>query len=66
MTSLLENDLITVQEAAAYLRVPVSWVYERSRLGTMPTRKIGGHVRIPKAQFLRWIEDSDPAARLGK
>ena len=62
MTSLLQNELITVQEAAAYLRVPVSWVYERTRRGAIPTRKIGGHVRIPKAPFLRWIEDTDPAA----
>ena len=53
--SLLE-DLLTVEEAAAYLRVPMSWIYERTRCNAIPMRKLGRHVRIPRNEFLAWIE----------
>jgi excisionase family DNA binding protein len=49
-------DLLTVHDVADYLRVPVGWVYERTRKGGIPTRKVGRHVRIPKAEFLVWLE----------
>ena len=51
------SDLLTVQDAAKYLRVPVSWVYERTRTRAIPVRKLGRHVRIPRDEFLAWIED---------
>ena len=50
------SDLMTVQEAADYLRVPVSWLYERTRTRSIPVRKIGRHCRIPRNEFLAWIE----------
>ena len=50
------DDLLTVREAADYLRVPVSWVYERTRTRSIPVRKIGRHVRIPREELLAWIE----------
>jgi len=28
----------------------------------MPMRKLGGHVRIPKAELLRWIDTQDELA----
>ena len=49
-------DLLTVQDVAGYLRVPVSWVYERTRTGAIPVRKIGRHCRVPRNEFLAWIE----------
>jgi excisionase family DNA binding protein len=54
--------LLTVQEAAALLKVAPSWIYERTRLRKMPMRKLGGHVRIPKAELLRWIDTQDELA----
>jgi excisionase family DNA binding protein len=50
------DDLLTAKEAAAYLRVPISWIYERSRTGAIPVRKIGHHIRIPRTEFLVWID----------
>ena len=50
------NDLLTVEEAANYLRVPISWVYERTRTRSIPVRKLGRHVRIPRSELLAWIE----------
>jgi excisionase family DNA binding protein len=56
------DELLTVQEAAALLKVAPSWIYERTRLRKMPMRKLGGHVRIPKAELLRWIDTQDELA----
>jgi excisionase family DNA binding protein len=51
------SELLTVQEAADYLRVPQSWVYERTRTGAIPVRKIGHLVRIPRAELLSWVDE---------
>ncbi|MFL2542446.1 MAG: helix-turn-helix domain-containing protein [Candidatus Latescibacterota bacterium] len=55
------EELLTVNEVAEYLRVPRSWVYERTRLGLIPLRKIGRHIRIPRGEFLEWINDQHVA-----
>lgn len=50
-------ELLTVEEAAQYLRVPASFVYQRTRLGTIPTRRVGTRlVRIPRDELLAWIK----------
>ena len=56
MSKPMHDDLMTVEEAAEYLKVPKSWVYERTRLRAIPIRKLGRHVRIPRNEFLAWIE----------
>ena len=50
------NDLLTVDQVAEYLQVPKSWIYERTRTREIPVRKMGRHVRIPRNEFLVWIE----------
>ena len=50
-------ELLTVQEVAKHLRVPVSWVYERTRCKAIPVCKLGRHVRIPRDALLAWIEN---------
>ncbi len=56
------DELLTVQEAAALLKMAPSWTYERTRLRKMLMRKLGGHVRIPKAELLLWIDTQDELA----
>lgn len=56
MTGTQGPALMTVQEAADYLRVKVSWVYQRTRTRSIPVRKLGRHVRIPRRELLEWIE----------
>lgn len=56
MEMVTTNELLTVEETAQYLRVPVSWVYERTRRRAMPMRKLGRHVRIPRQELLAWID----------
>lgn len=57
MQTLDLTDLLTVDDVAAYLKVPKSWVYERTRTCQIPVRKLGCHVRIPRSALLSWIEE---------
>ena len=41
-----ENRLLTADELAEHLKVPVSWVYEQSRQGNIPTHRIGRYIRF--------------------
>ena len=41
-----ENDLLTAAELAERLKVPISWVYEQSRQGKIPTHRMGRYLRF--------------------
>ena len=56
MRKLELDEFLTVDEAAAVLKVPKSWVYERTRTRAIPVRKLGRHVRIPRGELLAWVE----------
>lgn len=45
---MTEHRLVTVQEMASILNVPVSWLYQRTRLGAeaIPHLKLGKYVRF--------------------
>jgi len=53
----------TPQEVADILRVPIKWVYERTRLGQIPVRKFGGHIRIPVDEFEAWEKEQTGIAQ---
>ena len=53
---MIQHELLTVSEAAEILRVPVGWVYRRTRTQGIPVRKLGRHCRIPRAELMEWIE----------
>ena len=46
-------ELLTADELAEKLKLPVSWVYEQSRLGNIPTHKLGRYIRFDLAEVLR-------------
>ena len=51
--------LLTIKEVAALLRVPVSWVYGRTRirsLGRMPGYRLGKYWRFSEAEVLAWVK----------
>jgi excisionase family DNA binding protein len=52
------EDLLTIEEVAALLRVPRSWIYahtkRKSRL-RLPHVKLGKYVRFSKAAILEFI-----------
>ena len=50
--------LFTIKEAAEVLRIPISWLYERTRRNAIPCRRIGKYVRFTQ-QDLNEIISSD-------
>jgi excisionase family DNA binding protein len=55
--------LLTAQEVAEILGVPVGWVYERSRQGRIPTVTLGRYRRYRPDALQRWIEATEQAPR---
>lgn len=53
------EELLTVAEISQFLKVPVSWVYERTRrrgLDQLPHFKLGKYLRISKKEVLDWLQ----------
>jgi excisionase family DNA binding protein len=53
-----EHSLLTVEEVADLLKVPVSWVYERTRrrgVDRIPGFRLGKYWRFREADVLAWI-----------
>lgn len=55
----MSNNFITVKELAESLRVPMSWVYSRSREtgpDAMPKLVVGKYRRFVLADVLGWLD----------
>jgi len=53
------HDFLTVSEVGALLKVPVSWVYERTRrrgLERIPHFKVGKYLRFREPEVLNWLD----------
>jgi len=48
--------LLTADEVADLLAVPVGWVREHTRSGLLPCIRLGRYVRYDRADVLRWVE----------
>jgi hypothetical protein len=46
-------ELLTPEQLAEKLKLPLSWVYEQSRLENIPTHKLGRYSRFDLAEVLR-------------
>jgi excisionase family DNA binding protein len=59
MKQVLAEDLMTVSEVAAFLKVPISWVYDRTRrrgIEQLPHIKLGKYLRFDPASVGEWLE----------
>lgn len=45
---------LTIDEAAALIRVPKSWLYERTRTNTIPHLKLGKYLRFDRDELVTW------------
>jgi len=52
----LPRELLKVGEAAGFLRIGRTKVYELIARGELPVTRIGRAVRIPRRGLLKWIE----------
>jgi excisionase family DNA binding protein len=46
------SPLLTPEQLSETLSVPVSWVYEQSRQGNIPTHRIGKYIRFNLAEVV--------------
>jgi excisionase family DNA binding protein len=53
----MSGALMTATEVAEFLGVPVSWVYEQSRRGRIPTVTLGRYRRYRRDAVEGWIEE---------
>ncbi|MCX5825318.1 MAG: helix-turn-helix domain-containing protein [Deltaproteobacteria bacterium] len=51
------DSVLTIQELAAYLKIPKSTLYKLVREGKIPAQKIGRHWRFRKEAIDRWLEE---------
>jgi len=54
----LADELLTVEDVAAFLRVPKSWVYERTRrrgADRLPFIKLGKYVRFEEQSLRQYL-----------
>jgi excisionase family DNA binding protein len=53
----MSNNLMTVQDVAGYLGVPVATVYQWNSRGQGPQRyRLGKHVRYRRADVDAWVD----------
>ena len=50
------DEVLTIKELSAYLKVPQSTLYKLVREGKIPGQKIGRHLRFRKEAIDRWLE----------
>lgn len=51
----MNQNLIGIDEMAAKLNVPVSWIYSRTRTKEIPFYKIGRYVRFNAEEVVQWF-----------
>jgi len=59
-----KREVLTLAEAAAYLRVAEKEVLELARRGDVPGRKIGSEWRFHKEALADWLRTPSPRDRL--
>ncbi len=58
------GEVLTIEELAAYLKIPKSTLYKLAREEKVPSTKVGRHWRFQKRAIDRWLEGK-PAGMSG-
>ena len=59
-----EAPILTVDEAADYLRIPKSSLYKLAQEGKVPCKKVGKHWRFHKDAIDSWLSNDKPTSEL--
>lgn len=51
-----DSPILTIDELAAYLKIPKSTVYKLAQEGRIPGQKVGRHWRFRQDAIDRWLE----------
>jgi excisionase family DNA binding protein len=57
------NEVLTLDEAAALLKLPVEAVRTRAEEGDLPARRFGKDWRFARTAVLAWLADGEPNKR---
>lgn len=52
-------EILTIQEASRYLRVPLSSLYKLVKTGKVPCQKVGRHWRFRRQAIDHWLEETE-------
>ena len=57
--------LFTIREAAEVLKIPASWLYERTRRNAIPCHRLGKYLRFTEEDLANILaaQDSGPQSR---
>ncbi|MCY4639491.1 MAG: helix-turn-helix domain-containing protein [Chloroflexi bacterium] len=58
--------LLTVREAAAFLRISRNLAYELVARGEIPAVRLGRVIRVPRAALDRWLEAQSATRMVGR
>jgi excisionase family DNA binding protein len=59
----LTDEVLTLEEAAALLKLPADTVRSRAEEGDLPGRRFGTAWRFARIAVLAWLADGDPQKR---
>jgi excisionase family DNA binding protein len=59
-------DVMTIDDLAAYLKVPKSTLYKLVRGGQIPCQKVGRHWRFRRESINQWLDRSNARGSDGK
>jgi excisionase family DNA binding protein len=54
------SEVLTLEEACAYLKIPKSSLYKLAKAGRIPCQKVGRHWRFSKEAVDRWLGRERP------
>lgn len=57
----MDEEILTVKEAAAFLKLSVPTIYQLKAQGKIPFRKVGNSIRFSKNTLTKWISESEGA-----
>ena len=60
-TQSVDKHVLTVQEAAAVLRIGRAACYEGVHNGTIPSIRLGRTIRVPRAKLLELLGEQEQA-----
>jgi excisionase family DNA binding protein len=55
--ALIEDRLLRPDQAAWYLNVKTSWVYEAVRAGRLPCCRVDRHIRFARRMLDQWLDE---------
>jgi PTS system nitrogen regulatory IIA component len=61
---MIDDDILTIEEVAKYLRVSERTVYDWAQKGEIPSGKIGTAWRFKKSEIEKWVNDRLMGSRL--